>query len=155
MALPYPSMSFVPLDILTAEEMNQMVANDQYLDSKFPIQTSDLGNGSITVDKVDSSSFMVAKPLMTTDIPDNGTKTVTLTKSLFQFYLFVNSHINHNEIFFITAYGAAIRVTPILESGGSVNTTFSYDESTGALTITAADNCRGQLYRVNMPFLAS
>lgn len=33
MALPYPSMSFVPLDILTAEEMNHMVANDQYLAS--------------------------------------------------------------------------------------------------------------------------
>lgn len=29
--LPYPNMSFVPLDILTAEEMNHIVANDQYL----------------------------------------------------------------------------------------------------------------------------
>lgn len=27
MALPYPSMSFVPLDILTAAEMNNLVAN--------------------------------------------------------------------------------------------------------------------------------
>ena len=29
--LPYPNMDFVPLDILTAAEMNQMVANDQAL----------------------------------------------------------------------------------------------------------------------------
>ena len=29
--LPYPDMDFTPLDILTAAEMDQMVANDQYL----------------------------------------------------------------------------------------------------------------------------
>lgn len=29
--LPYPNMDFTPLDILTAAEMDQMVANDQYL----------------------------------------------------------------------------------------------------------------------------
>jgi hypothetical protein len=32
MSLPYPSMTFVPLDILTAEEMNQIVANIESLD---------------------------------------------------------------------------------------------------------------------------
>lgn len=31
MSLPYPSMVFVPLDILTAEEMNQLVANIESL----------------------------------------------------------------------------------------------------------------------------
>lgn len=31
MSLPYPSMTFVPLDVLTAEEMNQLVANIEYL----------------------------------------------------------------------------------------------------------------------------
>lgn len=31
MSLPYPSMTFVPLDVLTAEEMNQIVANIEYL----------------------------------------------------------------------------------------------------------------------------
>lgn len=29
--LPYPNMDFTPLDVLTAAEMDQMVANDQYL----------------------------------------------------------------------------------------------------------------------------
>lgn len=32
MSLPYPSMTFVPLDVLTAEEMNQIVANIESLD---------------------------------------------------------------------------------------------------------------------------
>lgn len=31
MSLPYPSMTFVPLDVLTAEEMNQLVANIESL----------------------------------------------------------------------------------------------------------------------------
>ena len=29
--LPYPNMDFTPLDVLTAAEMDQMVANDKYL----------------------------------------------------------------------------------------------------------------------------
>lgn len=40
MALPYPSMSFVPLDILTAEEMNHMVANDQYLNTQVDLKAN-------------------------------------------------------------------------------------------------------------------
>lgn len=32
MALPYPGMNFVPLDVLTAAEQNQLVANIEYLD---------------------------------------------------------------------------------------------------------------------------
>ena len=29
--LPYPNMDFTPLDVLTAAELDQMVANDEYL----------------------------------------------------------------------------------------------------------------------------
>ena len=35
MSLPYPSMTFVPLDVLTAEEMNQIVANIESLSNRF------------------------------------------------------------------------------------------------------------------------
>lgn len=60
--LPYPSLDFVPLDILTAEEMNQIVANytainnatigtNQLADSS--ITTSKLANKAVTSDKVD------------------------------------------------------------------------------------------------------
>lgn len=40
LALPYPDLDFVPLDILTAEEMNQIVANYTHVAGQFPI-TSD------------------------------------------------------------------------------------------------------------------
>ncbi len=37
LTLPYPSLDFVPLDILTAEEMNEIVANYTYIANQFPI----------------------------------------------------------------------------------------------------------------------
>lgn len=147
MALPYPSMSFVPLDILTAEEMNHMVANDQYVGAKFPIQTSDLGDASITVDKVNSSSFMVLKPLLPSDVGDSAVRTVTLpARNLTAFFLFINSHINKNEVFFLTTYGAVCRISGIVSSGTATATTFSYNSTDNILTINGASNCRGQLY---------
>lgn len=81
--LPYPSLDFVPLDILTAEEMNQIVANytainnstigtNQLADSS--ITTPKLANKSVTSDKVDWTTFkcgMVSNPVSNT-IPANG-----------------------------------------------------------------------------------
>ena len=51
--LPYPNMSFVPLDILTAEEMNHIVANYTYIANYLPntgvpfitMTTTDPGEG--------------------------------------------------------------------------------------------------------------
>lgn len=37
LTLPYPDLDFVPLDILTAEEMNEIVANYTFIASQFPI----------------------------------------------------------------------------------------------------------------------
>jgi hypothetical protein len=37
LTLPYPSISFVPLDVLTAEEMNHIVSNYTYIANQFPI----------------------------------------------------------------------------------------------------------------------
>ena len=51
--LPYPNMDFVPLDQLTANELDQMVQNDQYLRDfiannmlKLNVTTTDPGEGS-------------------------------------------------------------------------------------------------------------
>ncbi len=47
--LPYPNMDFTPLDVLTAAEMDQMVANDKYL-ADFCAGLADgtnIGNGMI------------------------------------------------------------------------------------------------------------
>ena len=49
--LPYPSLDFVPLDILTAEEMNQIVANYTAINNS-TIGTSQLANSSITTPKL-------------------------------------------------------------------------------------------------------
>lgn len=53
-ALPYPNMDFTPLDILTAAEMDKMVANDQYL-ANFCAGLADgtnIGNGVIQTSKL-------------------------------------------------------------------------------------------------------
>lgn len=48
LALPYPSMVFVPLDVLTADEMNHIVSNYEYIASQFPI----------TSDNIDSTTLL-------------------------------------------------------------------------------------------------
>ena len=41
LTLPYPSMNFVPLDVLTAAEQNQLVTNIEYIASQFPAAKQD------------------------------------------------------------------------------------------------------------------
>lgn len=58
MSLPYPSMTFVPLDVLTADEMNQLVANIESLADGSgldagAIGTSAIANAAITSQKID------------------------------------------------------------------------------------------------------
>lgn len=57
LTLPYPSMSFVPLDILTAEEMNHIVSNYTYIANQFPIATNNIANGAITPSKTSFSAL--------------------------------------------------------------------------------------------------
>lgn len=52
LTLPYPELDFVPLDILTAEEMNEIVANYTYIANQFPLSASALGAGSVTYAKL-------------------------------------------------------------------------------------------------------
>lgn len=52
MALPYPTMDFVPFDILTAEELDQIVANIESLSNG-----SGLGNNTITFTKLLATIF--------------------------------------------------------------------------------------------------
>ena len=67
LTLPYPDMVFVPLDILTAEEQNQLVGNIEFLANQFPLAASNIANGAIgsaqladeavTADKIDFTTF--------------------------------------------------------------------------------------------------
>ena len=43
LTLPYPDMDFVPLDILTAAEQDQLVANIEYIANQFPRLQNSLG----------------------------------------------------------------------------------------------------------------
>lgn len=61
LVLPYPNMDFVPLDILTAAEMNELVANIEYISTQFPVATANIADTSITTGKIADSSITFAK----------------------------------------------------------------------------------------------
>lgn len=52
LTLPYPDMVFVPLDILTAEDQNQLVGNIEFLANQFPLAASNIANGAIGSDQL-------------------------------------------------------------------------------------------------------
>lgn len=55
-SIPYPSIVFVPLDILTAEELNQLQANTVYLANLFPLAAASIADGAITNTKLGSAA---------------------------------------------------------------------------------------------------
>lgn len=59
--LPYPNMDFTPLDVLTAAEMDQMVANDKYLADFCTglANGTNLENGMIPLRKLKSACITV------------------------------------------------------------------------------------------------
>jgi|GEM_PF-5551609 hypothetical protein len=58
MALPHPSMNFVPLDTLTASELNQIVANILALSNG-----TGIGNGAIKPEHLNKTSFGSTKTI--------------------------------------------------------------------------------------------
>lgn len=48
LTLPYPNMDFTPLDILTADEMDQLVANIEFISQQFPIAPANLDFTDLT-----------------------------------------------------------------------------------------------------------
>lgn len=58
--LPYPSMDFVPLDILTADELDQIVANINAVNNG-SVSASQLANNAVTTAKIADSAVTTAK----------------------------------------------------------------------------------------------
>ena len=58
MALPYPGMDFTSLDILTAADMDKLVANIEYLASKFPVSSTDVDWTTAKSSSVSISDFL-------------------------------------------------------------------------------------------------
>lgn len=83
--LPYPSLDFVPLDILTAEEMNQIVANYTAINNS-TIGTNQLANNSITTPKLANKAVTSDKvdwtTLTTFTQGDTSSKTLTTTSQI-------------------------------------------------------------------------
>lgn len=101
--LPYPNMDFTPLDVLTAAEMDQMVANDQYLRNfcaglangtnidngvilprhilDGSIQSSKILDGSIQSSKVNWATLKKHSGLDTTQITSITNITSTTTRT--------------------------------------------------------------------------
>lgn len=59
LTLPYPSMNFVPLDVLTAAEQNQLVANIEYIANQFPITSQNIDWTTLTSSSTNISSYSV------------------------------------------------------------------------------------------------
>ncbi len=51
-ALPNPSIVFVPLDVLTADELNQICQNVSFLAELFPVSSANIGNNAVTGAKI-------------------------------------------------------------------------------------------------------
>lgn len=54
--LPYPNMDFVPLDVLTADELDQIVANIDAINNA-SIPTDSIADGAVTSSKIDWTTF--------------------------------------------------------------------------------------------------
>lgn len=62
MALSLPNnISFVPLDVLTADELNQVLQNIDYIAEQFPIASTNIGAGAIGTDKLGSGAVTADK----------------------------------------------------------------------------------------------
>lgn len=68
LTLPYPSLSFVPLDVLTAEEMNEIVANYTYIANQFPIDTTNIASNAVTDAKIGWSTMPYQEVILTSDV---------------------------------------------------------------------------------------
>lgn len=79
--LPYPNMDFVPLDILTATELDQLVANIEAINNA-NITTSAIANGAVVASKFGSDVTAVKR---TEIFSGNTTGNVTLSQSVANF----------------------------------------------------------------------
>lgn len=81
--LPYPSIVFVPLDVLTAEELNQMAQNISYLAGLFPLASANIGNGAVKAINIDWGTMRKMVPdyasTSSTNIASNYQATITQT----------------------------------------------------------------------------
>lgn len=74
MALPNPSMAFIPFAILTADELNNFVENDQALAAGTGLNTN-----AVSGDKLATSAIKLGKKTITTSASTTSTTVVQAT----------------------------------------------------------------------------
>lgn len=119
LALPYPSMVFVPLDVLTADEMNQIVANYEFISDQFPIES----------DNIDWPTLCY-----TVAISANSTTTLTFDPNCI--YLVMYTILDKSGMFLVQARSNVVYVNDMTEPAGE--TPLSY--TTSGLTVTLASH---------------
>lgn len=102
MSLPNPSMSFSPFAILTADEMNDLVENDQALAAgtglnDSAITTAKIANGAVTTSK---TTFSGAKVKLTTTqaIPNATTIVVAFDAEVFDTESYHDNATNNSRL---------------------------------------------------------
>lgn len=60
LSLPY-NLVFVPLDVLTAEELNNLMADISYISNQFPLTSSNIGSGAIGSTQLATNAVTSAK----------------------------------------------------------------------------------------------
>ena len=169
LTLPYPSMVFVPLDILTAEEMNELVSNIEYISNQFPLASAALASNSITTDKIangavtsDKIDFATQKPNGDIVIQLNGVQIVSMRRSFDvnisnpwgSWYDAVVGYFDYPEPFddlpvvtvTAVAFDFGVLVEYVGDSGGSQPiATNSHTGQIGLARATAANDVTGYL----------
>lgn len=89
MALPHPSMAFTPFDVLTADEMNDLVDNIEALAdgsglNNLAITTAKIGAAAVTIAKIDLTSFQATAQVGSADV-SGGASGVVVTTTNFSF----------------------------------------------------------------------
>ena len=84
LTLPYPDMDFVPLDILTAQEQDQLVANIEYIADQFPIQSANIANSAVKSQNIDWTTIERIPSPTTTVLSNIGDIASSTTISITQ-----------------------------------------------------------------------
>lgn len=153
--MPYPSIVFVPLDVLTAEELNQMVQNTAYLANLFPLASINIGNNAIKDTNVDWSTMKKWVPdyanASSTNLASNNRATITqdgfavvhvygyAVSNNHTIKVFVNSHLVWANTQEATAQNGARAIQQdfmIPVSSGDIITASSPDGGLQTFTVT-------------------
>lgn len=104
LTLPYPSMNFVPLDVLTAAEQNQLVANIEYIANQFPITNANIGSAAVKSQNIDWTTIgLIASKTGTGASTETITQTANYTFNTIEGLKMTNVAVESGAKYLLTA----------------------------------------------------